>query len=56
MAKLTNGRTVCFVSDEKAEKLASILGMTIVRDEPEKVEEVEVPEPRRPRGRPRKVS
>lgn len=50
MAKLTNGRTVCFVPDEKAHKLASIMGMRIVEETPV---EVEAPKPAR-RGRPPK--
>lgn len=57
MVKLTNGRTTAYVSEEKAQKLASILGMRVVVDDSEPfVEEtpevVEAPKPRR--GRPPK--
>ena len=53
MAKLTNGRVVMEVRDDRAEHYALMTGYKIVRDEPEQVE-VEAPKPKR--GRPRKAS
>ena len=52
--KLTNGRVVIEVADDKVEHYALMMGYHIVKD-PEPEEEVFVPEPRKPRGRPRKV-
>lgn len=52
--KLTNGRVVIEVADDKVEHYALMMGYHIVKDEPEEVE-VDIPAPRKPRGRPRKV-
>lgn len=56
MVKLTNGRTTAYVSEEKAQKLASILGMRVVVEDSEPfVEETpEVVEAPKRRGRPPK--
>jgi hypothetical protein len=53
MAKLTNGRVVMEVRDDKAEHYALMTGYKIIQDEPAEVVE-EAPKPKR--GRPRKVS
>lgn len=52
MAKLTNGRVIMEVRDDKAEHYALITGYHIVRDESPQVEVAEAPKPKR--GRPPK--
>jgi hypothetical protein len=52
VAKLTNGRVIMEVRDDKAEHYALITGYHIVRDEPEQAEVVDAPKPKR--GRPPK--
>lgn len=54
MAKLTNGRVIMEVRDDKAEHYALMTGYHIIRDEPQVEEVVEPPKPKR--GRPRKAS
>lgn len=63
MARLTNGRVVIEVNDEKASHYALFLGYKIMEDpkdpkQPEdpKKPDPDIPEPRKPRGRPRKAS
>ena len=55
MAILTNGRVTMEVSDEKAQHYANMTGYRIVHEDPKEPEPV-VPEPRKPRGRPRKAN
>lgn len=55
MARLTNGRVIMEVRDDKAEHYALMTGYKIIQDAPQEPEPV-VPEPRKPRGRPRKAS
>lgn len=52
MAKITNGRVVAEVPDDKADHYCLMTGFYIMNDEPTDVLEVEIPKPRR--GRPRK--
>lgn len=53
MAKLTNGKTIVEVADERAHELALKMGYRIVTDpQPQPP----IPEPRKPRGRPKKAS
>lgn len=54
MATLSNGKVTVQVADNRAEHFAQVLGMSIINNDPEP--EVVVPEPRKPRGRPKKVS
>lgn len=54
MAKLTNGRVIMEVRDDKAEHYALMTGYHIIRDEPQAAPETtEAPKPKR--GRPRKA-
>lgn len=53
--KLTNGRVVIEVRDDKAAHYALFLGYSIMDETPTDPEPV-VPEPRKPRGRPRKAN
>ena len=61
--KLTDGRVIVEVADERGHELAIKLGYRIVVDtqpepvpEPDKNDEPVIPEPRKPRGRPRKAA
>lgn len=54
MAKLTNGRVIMEVRDDKAEHYALMTGFQIVHEV--QAEEVETPKVAPKRGRPRKAS
>lgn len=56
MTTLSNGKVTVQVPDDRAAHFAQVLGMSIIPDKPEEEVEVEVPAPRKPRGRPKKVS
>ena len=54
VATLSIGKVTVQVAYNRAEHFAQVLGMSIINNDPEP--EVVVPEPRKPRGRPKKVS
>lgn len=55
MARITNGRVVAEVSDEKAQHYCNMTGFRIMQEETPAKEEVTTQTPRR-RGRPKKVA
>jgi hypothetical protein len=57
VTKISNGNVVIEVPDEKAFNYCVAMGYHIVKEEsPVEPPEPVIPEPRKPRGRPRKVS
>lgn len=56
MTKISNGNVVIEVPDEKAFNYCVAMGYHIVKEDKPETPEPVVPEPRKPRGRPRKVS